>query len=226
MRLRQAVLAAPTLQPLADRLKEAFALPEPFHDPGVAEFGLENAVFPVGHTFLEVVAPVREGTAAGRYLDRRGNPEAAGYMAIFQVDDLAAARRRLDEQKVRVVWQADLPDIAGTHLHPADMPGAIVSIDWAAPTESWHWAGPRWRGGAPADAEAGGVAGFTLAVPDPAAVEQRWRDVLGAPPAGLGVAFAEGADGIVEIRLTRPAAGPVELRVGTVRLSARAAAPR
>ena len=70
-------------------------------------------------------------------------------MAIFQVPDLAAARRRVAELGVRVVWTADLPDIAGTHLHPGDVPGAIVSLDWADPAQSWRWAGPSWTGRAP-----------------------------------------------------------------------------
>ena len=34
---------------------------------------------------------------------------------------------------MRVVWQIDLPDISGTHLHPADIGGAIVSIDRSEP---------------------------------------------------------------------------------------------
>ncbi len=83
-------------------------------------FGLQNAVFTAGDTFVEVVSPVREGTTAGRYLERRGGD--TGYMAIFQV--------------------------AGTHLRPRDVPGAIVSIDWADPPGSWRWAGPAWTGAA------------------------------------------------------------------------------
>jgi hypothetical protein len=114
---------------VAGELQRAFGWPDPFHDPGVSQFGLTNAVFAVGDTFVEVVAPARPGTTAGRYLSRRGGD--SGYMAIFQVPDLAAARRRLADVGVRVVWTADLPDIAGTHLHPADVPGAIVSLDWA-----------------------------------------------------------------------------------------------
>jgi len=30
---------------------------------------------------------------------------------------------------VRAVWAADLPGMAGTHLRPKDLPGAIVSLD-------------------------------------------------------------------------------------------------
>lgn len=220
-RLRQVVLAAPTLQPLADRIQGHFGLPDPFHDPGVGEFGLENAVFAVGDTFLEIVSPTRPDTAAGRYLARRGNPEAAGYMAIFQVDDLAAARARIAGLGVRVVWQADLDDIAGTHLHPADVPGAIVSVDWADPPESWHWAGPRWRGQADPDREPGAIEGFTLAASDPAGSEKRWAEVLDAPLADLGVdvvAASPEADGIVEIRLGRGHRPAPDLPVGTVLL--------
>ena len=108
VRLRQAVLAAGRLAPVAERLQSELSLPEPFHDPGVKEFGLENAVFPVGDTFLEVVAPIAQNTAAGRYLQRHGDPEAAGYMAIFQFADLAAARQRVKDLGIRIVWQADL----------------------------------------------------------------------------------------------------------------------
>lgn len=221
VRLRQVVLAAPTLQPLADRIQGHFGLPDPFHDPGVAEFGLANAVFPVGDAFLEIVSPTRPDTAAGRYLARRGDPEAAGYMAIFQVDDLAAARARVQSLGVRVVWQADLADIAGTHLHPADVPGAIVSVDWADPPESWHWAGPRWRGRADSDREPGAIEGFTLAAADPAAAEKRWSEVLDAPLADLGIeviAAAAGVDGIVDVRLGRAHRPAPDLAVGTVRL--------
>jgi hypothetical protein len=90
-RLRQVALAARRLAPVADELERQLGLHPPFHDPGVGSFGLENSVFAVGDTFLEVVAPVKDDTTAGRYLDRRGGD--CGYMAIFQVDDMAAVRR-------------------------------------------------------------------------------------------------------------------------------------
>ena len=166
---------------VAGELTAAFGWAPPYHDPGVGQFGLTNAVFAVGDTFLEVVAPVQPDTTAGRYLARRGGD--GGYMAIFQVPDLAAARRRLPGLGVRVVWTTDLPDIAGTHLHPRDVPGAIVSLDWADPPESWRWAGPLWTGRAPAHGP-GGVTGVTVEVSDPAAAARRWADVLGVPAGG------------------------------------------
>ena len=182
-RLRQVALVARDCGQVAAELGRAFGWAEPFHDPGVGRFGLINAVFAVGDTFLEVVAPARPDTAAGRYLERRGG--GGGYMAIFQVPDLAAARHRLAGLGVRVVWTADLPDIAATHLHPKDVPGAIVSLDWAAPADSWRWAGPSWTGRAPEHAP-GGVIGLTIEVNDPPAAARRWAAVLGILVTGGG----------------------------------------
>jgi hypothetical protein len=175
-RLRQVALAAVDCEATASQLQASFGWPDPFHDPGVGRFGLTNAVFAAGDTFVEVVAPVESGTTAGRYLERRGGD--SGYMAIFQMPDLAEARRRVADAGVRVVWTADLADIAGTHLHPKDVPGAIVSLDWADPPESWRWAGPEWTGRAPPHSP-GGVSGLTIEVADPVGAASRWASVLG-----------------------------------------------
>jgi hypothetical protein len=178
VRLRQAVLVARELEPVAAGLRSALELQEPFRDPGVGEFGLTNAVFALGDCFLEVVSPARADTAAGRYLDRHGGD--GGYMVIFDLKDLDGARERVRQSGIRVVWQIDLPDISGTHLHPADMRGAIVSLDSSRPYGSWRWGGPQWTGklasGAP-----GRLAGITVAVADPEAVAARWAHVLGVP---------------------------------------------
>jgi Glyoxalase-like domain len=182
-RLRQVALVARDCGQVADELSRAFGWPAPFHDPGVGRFGLTNAVFAAGDTFVEVVAPAQPGTTAGRYLDKRGGD--GGYMAIFQVPDLAAARRRVASLGVRVVWTTDLPDIATTHLHPGDVPGAIVSLDWADPEQTWRWAGPSWTGHAPEHAP-GGVTGLTIEVNDPPATARRWAAVLGISAADRG----------------------------------------
>ncbi len=180
VRLRQAVLVARELEPVSERLRAELGLGEPYADPGVAAFGLHNAVYAIGDTFLEVVSPTEGGTTAGRYLDRNGD---GGYMVIFQLADLEAARERAAAMGVRVVWQADLPDISGTHLHPGDTRGAIVSLDRADPPGSWRWGGPGWTEregtGAP-----GQLRGVTITVEDPARTAGRWAELLGVEPSG------------------------------------------
>ena len=203
---------------MAGELRSALGLQEPFRDPGVGEFGLANAVFALGDCFLEVVSPTRADTAAGRYLARHGGdtPSAAlggGYMVIFDLEDLEGARSRALALGVRVVWQIDLPDISGTHLHPADMRGAIVSLDRSQPYGTWRWGGPQWTGrtgvGAP-----GRLAGIVVAVADPEAAAERWGEVLGVQvgggergpvltldgaEVGFEAATGERAEGLVEI---------------------------
>jgi hypothetical protein len=201
-RLRQAVIAAAELEPVADQLREALGLGEPFRDPGVGEFGLTNVVFAIGDCFIEVISPSRPGTAAGRWIERRGGD--GGYMAIFDLEDLEGARERAAALGARVVWQIDLPDISGTHLHPADMRGAIVSLDRSKPYGCWRWGGPEWTARIAAGAP-GALRGITVAVEEPASVASRWGEVLGVPAGaqaltldGGEVTFTAAADGIAE----------------------------
>jgi Glyoxalase-like domain len=234
-RLRQAVLVASELEPVTARLQAELGLGEPFADPVVGEFGLRNAVCALGDCFLEVVSPDAPGTTAGRYLERHGGD--GGYMVIFQLDDLEAARARAQGLGVRAVWQIDLPDIASTHLHPADMRGAIVSLDHADPPGSWRWGGPGWTGRAGA-AGPGRLEGVTIAVSDPDTVAARWAHVLGLPAPeaasprlaldGGHVAFeAAGSardEGLTEIAVALPASvrGDREhVDVGGVRIRSR-----
>ncbi|MEY2433153.1 MAG: hypothetical protein QOC92_2878 [Acidimicrobiaceae bacterium] len=175
-RLRQVALVAADLDSACARIESELGLRSPFHDPGVGEFGLANAVYEMGDTFLEVVSPVAEDTTAGRYLARRGGD--AGYMALFQVADTDAARDRAAELGLRTVWRLDLPDISGTHLHPRDAGGAIVSFDTPRPPESWRWAGPRWTGGAPADLHASSIAGIVVRAADVDAAASVWADLF------------------------------------------------
>jgi hypothetical protein len=236
-RLRQAVLVAAELEPVADALRAELGLREPFRDPGVGTFGLANTVFALGDCFLEVVSPMRGGTAAGRYLDLHGD---GGYMAIFDLEDLAGARERAAALGVRVVWQIDLPDISGTHLHPADMRGAIVSLDRSEPYGSWRWGGPQWTGRIGLGAD-GRLAAITVAVADPQAVAARWGQVLGAPVRGDGqpgvaldgaevrfeAASSQPEEGLCEIAVELPAGAPgvgAVSEVGGVRLRRLAAA--
>ena len=204
VRLRQAVLVARDLQPISEQLRAELELGEPFADPGVGAFGLHNAVYAIGDGFLEVISPNQPDTAAGRYLDRRGD---GGYMLIFQFADLDAARERAAAMGMRTVWQLDLDDISGTHLHPADTGGAIVSLDRADPPGSWRWGGPDWTGkvgnGAP-----GKIRGVTIEVADPPSTATRWGELLGADTSELDdsyVAFEAGdADRIIEIEVHVP----------------------
>jgi hypothetical protein len=172
IRLRQVALVARELDAVVTELCDRLALSVCFRDPGVAEFGLHNAVMTIGDQFLEVVAPTREGTTAGRLLDRRGGD--GGYMVIYEVDDLDHRMQHLAAEQVRTVWAIDLEDIRGRHLHPRDVGGAIVSLDQPTPPGSWRWAGPTWR--AHHDNQVvSAVAGVVVSAAKPTEMRSRWN---------------------------------------------------
>jgi hypothetical protein len=178
MHIRQVALVARTLDPVVADLCAVLGLEVAFHDPGVAAFGLHNAVMPVGQTFLEVVSPVRPGTTAGRLLDKRGGD--GGYMVILQTPHLEADRRRLATLGVRVAWEIAFDDIATVHLHPRDVGGTIVSLDEPRPPASWRWAGPEWQAKVRTEVVRA-ITSVTIAASDPAAMATRWAQVLGLP---------------------------------------------
>jgi hypothetical protein len=62
-RLRQVALVAHDCGQVAGDLRRTFGWPPPFHDPGVGQFGLTNAVFAAGDTFVEVVEGMPPGVA-------------------------------------------------------------------------------------------------------------------------------------------------------------------
>src|SRR5271154_443440 len=97
IRLRQIALVANKLAPVIEDLKAVFGLEVCYIDPGVGAFGLENSLLPVGNNFIEVVAPIKDGTAGGRYLKRRGGD--GGYMVICQCESHADQLERLEHPK-------------------------------------------------------------------------------------------------------------------------------
>ena len=189
MRLRQVALVAGDLDQVEVDLVDQLAVAACAHDLGVERFGLRNVLFPVGDTVLEVVAPIEEGTAAGRHLQRRGGD--GGYMVILQTDDMEGFRDRIGEMDVRVVLEARMPGIVGLHLHPRDVGGAILSVDETDDWTAWPWAGPNWRDHRQTDMVSGIVA-VEIQAGDPAAMAGRWGEVLGRRTGGTVVALDGG----------------------------------
>jgi len=183
MRLRQTVLVARDLDSVVGTLTAVLGIEVGFNDPSVKEFGLRNAVMPVGETFLEVVSPVDPQAAANRYLERRRGD--GGYMLIMQCEDLDADRQRVGELGVRVVWKKDLPHIRGTHLHPKDTGGTLLSLDDATPPESWHWAGPDWQSHV-SRGRVDAIVAAEMQSEEPRGLAERWAEILDKPMTGAG----------------------------------------
>jgi hypothetical protein len=194
MRLRQIALVGADLAACEADIRAILGLDYAYDDPGVGKFGLKNAVFPVGETFLEVVSPKQEGTTAGRLLEKRGGD--GGYMVILQVPDIAEARAGIAAAKARVVEQADLQGgtVAMSHIHPRDVGGAILSLDYMHPWERWEWGGPIWRENVRTDTSTG-IVGAELQGEDPAAMAKRWGEIIGRAPTEADGAWRIALDG-------------------------------
>ena len=175
MDIRQIVMVSGLRDPIVNDLCKLFNFEVAFNDPGVAHFGLENAVIPIGTDFLEVVSPVEENTTAGRYLNKRGGD--GGYMIIIQVDKFEDSQKLVNEYNIKTVWETDLPKAKAMHLHPKQMGGAILSLDWMEPKESWKWAGPNWEKNISGPIK--GIDGVEIQSDDPELMLNTWLRVLG-----------------------------------------------
>jgi hypothetical protein len=182
LRMRQICLVARHLAPVVEEFRAVLGLEVCHRDPGVGKYGLENALFPIGHNFLEVVAPVREGTTAGRFLDRRGGD--GGYMVITQCEDLAPRRKRCAAVGVRIANEIGHPEYRELQLHPRDVGAAMLSFGWQPgardPGGPWHPAA--YDGKTPA--KAGLIAAMTgaeLQSEDPDRLALRWSEVMERP---------------------------------------------
>ncbi|HXG17807.1 MAG TPA: VOC family protein [Methylomirabilota bacterium] len=182
LRLRQIALIARELAPVVDDIREVFGLEVAYRDPQVKVFGLENAVFPVGNQFLEVVAPIQEGTAGGRYLDRRGGD--GGYMVICQCDDHAPRKRRVAELGVRTVLEHDEPEFRIMQLHPRDTGGCLFEIDEQIGGEAldgpWAPAGKNWKAAVRTNIVRG-ITAAEIQSPAPADLAARWGQIVELP---------------------------------------------
>jgi hypothetical protein len=186
LRLRQIAMVAPDLDPVVGEVGRIVVTDVCFRDPGVGKYGLHNALWALGGTFLEALAPLQSGTTAGRYMARRGG--ATGYMVILDTDDLAPVRARLAALNVRIVEDLSVGDATlhatALHLHPRDTGGCLLSIDHHGPDGSmlgsYMWAGSAWHRHASADLA---ISGAVMTCDDPAATAARWGAILDRPVA-------------------------------------------
>ncbi len=184
LRLRQVALLARDVDAVADDLNAVFGLNVAFiddHLPGA--YGLQNRLLPVDNQFIEICSPIREGTAGGRYLDRRGGD--GGYMVITQADDHAPRKARVKDLGIRIVAQRDTDTSCLMQLHPQDTGGSFLEIDWHEgaddPVPGWsHAIRADWRPFVNTDLVSA-ITAVEVQSPDPGRLAARWSEIIQAP---------------------------------------------
>ena len=185
IQLRQICLVAGDLDSTIDDLEQVFGIQRCFVDAGVGQFGLVNTLLPIGRNFLEVVVPVEDNTAAGRYLERRNGD--GGYMVICQADsreNQRAVRQRALDNDVRIAWEVDRDSFNICQIHPGDMRAAFFEIDWDEVNDfhgNWHPAGGmQWEDKVDQSVTVD-YAAVELQGPDPVGLAELWGKVAGLP---------------------------------------------
>lgn len=126
-RLRHVCLAVEDLFAAEIALEALFGLTMPFRDPDVEQFGLCNALYAMGGSYLELVAPVSEVASVRRFLARGENRGV--YLVAFDCENLNAARERADNLGLRKIFETSRCNGSGFQLHPGDCSGVILGFD-------------------------------------------------------------------------------------------------
>jgi hypothetical protein len=192
LRLRQVCLVAADLEAEAARLSEALGVAECYRDPNIAKYGLENVLFPVGTSFLEIVSPVRPGTAAGRFLERSGR----GYMVIMDCDDPDRYRARAQSLGIRVANVVRHDAYYGVQLHPKDTGAAMLEFNstagGAALEGPYAPAGPDWQRAVRTDVVRQ-LRAVEIECPEPHALSSLWGKLFEKAAIGNSIRLDAGA---------------------------------
>ena len=195
MRLRQICLVAPHLEPVIADIAAIMRLEVCYHDANVEKYGLVNALLPVDTILLEVVAPFRDGTAAGRFIEKTGG--RGGYMAIFCCEDPDAHAARANAMGVRTANVIAHAPYRGVQLHPRDCRAAFIEFNHTDGSDDvlglYPPAGPDWQTHIRKDVTLA-LTGVEMQSPGPAGLAEHWSRII-------GVAVSEGADGALELNL-------------------------
>jgi hypothetical protein len=180
VRLRQICLVAPRLEPVIADIAEIMGLRVCYRDGNVAKYGLVNALLPVDTILLEVVSPSREGTAAGRFLDRTEG--RGGYMAIFCCDDPDAYGKRANAMGVRIANVITHAPYHGVQLHPRDCRAAFIEFNHTDGGDDvrgpYPPAGPDWQNAIRNDVTRA-LVGVEMQSPDPTGLAAHWGRIIG-----------------------------------------------
>ncbi|HET9249322.1 MAG TPA: methylmalonyl-CoA epimerase [Actinomycetota bacterium] len=101
---------------------------EPSHRERVEDQGVDEVLFPVGTSFIQLIGALRPDTPVGTFLARRG---PGVHHVAYRVDDVAAALARLRAEGVRLVDETPRPGSRGTTIafvHPKGMEGVLVEL--------------------------------------------------------------------------------------------------
>jgi methylmalonyl-CoA epimerase len=101
---------------------------EPVHRERVEDQGVEEVLFAVGSSYIQLLGALGPDTPVGRALASRG---PGVHHVAYRVDDVASALDHLRAQGARLVDEAPRPGSRNTliaFVHPKTMGGVLVEL--------------------------------------------------------------------------------------------------
>lgn len=187
MRLRQICLVAPQLEPVISDIAGIMGLAVCYRDGNVAKYGLENALLPIDTILLEVVAPFKDGTTAGRFIEKTGG--RGGYMAIFCCNDPDERGRNANALGVRTANVIDHAPYHGVQLHPRDCRAAFIEFNHTDGSDDilgpYPPAGPDWQKFINKETTQA-LTAVEIQSPDPQGLAEHWGEIVGVAATKVG----------------------------------------
>jgi methylmalonyl-CoA/ethylmalonyl-CoA epimerase len=120
-------IAVTDLEAAVREYRHALGL-EPTHREVVRDQGVEEVLFAVGTSYVQLLGALGSDTPVGRFLERRG--EGVHHVG-YRVDDVAAVLSRLRSAGIPLVDESPRPGSRGTtvaFVHPKGFRGVLVEL--------------------------------------------------------------------------------------------------
>jgi methylmalonyl-CoA/ethylmalonyl-CoA epimerase len=120
-------IAVRDLETAVAQYRSAFGL-EPVHRERVEDQGVEEVLFAVGHSYIQLLAAAGPDTPVGRFLERRG--EGVHHIG-YRVQDLDRVLGALKAAGLPLIDERPRPGSRGTtvaFVHPRAFRGVLVEL--------------------------------------------------------------------------------------------------
>ena len=127
LNLDHVAVAVHDLDAAIDGYRERYGV-EPLYREVVESQGVEEAMIPIGGSFLQLLKPLGHETPVGRFLSKKG--EGLHHVA-YAVVSIEAALAHLESQGARLIDHDPRPGGRGTRIafvHPADLGGTLIEL--------------------------------------------------------------------------------------------------
>ena len=120
-------IAVEDLETAVEHYRRALGL-EPAHREVVEEQGVEEVLFRIGGSYIQLLGALGPESPVGRFLATRG---PGVHHVAYRVDDVGATLERLRAEGVPLIDETPRPGSRGTTIafvHPKGMGGVLVEL--------------------------------------------------------------------------------------------------